>query len=289
MENAMTRNSGMAYEQLTQQMFQAILDQDIVQSIKVDNNVRLDGILTSHQVDIFWEFSLGDVNYKTVVEVKDRKEAIDQGEVMKFKAVLDDLPGQPRGIIVSRSGFQAGARRLASANGILLYELRSPTESDLKGRVRSLVLTLISYHPMASDIRLVHDNEWRISEAVRLGLHEAPRLQLTLEPHEALLLDNGGKQTGTVQDVINGLYPEGLHELLPTRVRREFSQPIFLDTRNPAFPKLKLSALEATISTSGMEQEVVVDVNEFVGYILKETLTGAVQTFDRQLQRRLAN
>ena len=51
---------------------------------------------------------------------------------MKFKAVLDDLPDQPRGIIVSRNGFQRGARDFAAANGILLYELREPNDDDLR-------------------------------------------------------------------------------------------------------------------------------------------------------------
>jgi len=89
-----------------------------------------------------------------------------------------------------------------------------------------------------------------------------------------------------VQDVINDLYPKGLHELPTTRVRHDFSQPTFLVTNDPVFPKLKLSALEATISTTRLAQEVVVDVREFVRYILKETLTGAMQAFDHHLHLR---
>ncbi len=119
----MTQNigkNGIAYEQLTQQIFQAIVGQDLVPNIEVKQNVRLKGIRTSHRIDIFWEFQRGNIGYKTVVEVKDWNEAVDQGEVMKFKARLDDLPDQPRGVMVSRSGFQAGARRFASSSGIVL-------------------------------------------------------------------------------------------------------------------------------------------------------------------------
>lgn len=38
--------------------------------------------------------------------------------------MLEDLPGQPKGIFVSRGGYQQGAREYARTHGILLYELR---------------------------------------------------------------------------------------------------------------------------------------------------------------------
>src|SRR5438034_898170 len=121
----MPQNDGTSLERLTREIFQEIVNQDEVKNIAVKRDVRLKGITTSHQVDVYWEFELGSVRYKTVVEVKDRKSVVSQGHVIKFKGVLDDLPGQPRGVIVSASGFQRGAREFATANGILLYELRA--------------------------------------------------------------------------------------------------------------------------------------------------------------------
>lgn len=288
-EKCMTQNigkNGIAYERLTQQIFQAIVDQELVPNIEVKQNVRLKGIRTSHRIDIFWEFQRGNIGYKTVVEVKDWNEAVDQGEVMKFKARLDDLPDQPRGVMVSRSGFQAGARRFASSSGIVLYELREPTEHDLNGRVRGLDFTFVSYHSSTSCIRLVHDERWRISEAVRLGLKEAPRLNLRIEPDEARLLDNVGDQLGTVKQITDRCYPEGLQELAPTRVRYEFKQPTFVATGHPDFPRLKLTAVEATIATESVAQETTIDVAELVRCILKETQTGALRTFDHHLLER---
>lgn len=288
-DKAVKRNNGAELEQLTQQVFQTILDQDQVQNIEVERNVRLAGVLTSHQIDIFWEFIVGEIRYRTLVEVKDWKETVDQAEILKFRAVLDDLPGQPRGIIVSQSGFQAGARRIAAANGIVLYELRKLREADLNNRVSALVLNLVVSLPSASDIHLEHDENWRRSEALRLGLNEAPRLQLSLDPPETKLFDNDGKEIGTVQAVIDDLYPKGLLELAPIRVRHAFNQPTFLETHAPSFPRLKVVALRVTICSSKIEQEVVLDVNEFVDYVLKETLTGAVQAFDHHFHRRLSD
>ncbi|MGZ5435659.1 MAG: restriction endonuclease [Pyrinomonadaceae bacterium] len=282
----MNEKKGLLFEKLTQQIFQEILNQDLVRNIVVRHDVRLKGKATSHQIDIFWEFEFGSVIYKTIVEVKDWKEALNQGEVMKFKAVLDDLPDQPRGIIVSRVGFQSGAREFAAANGILLFELREPNDEDLKGRVQSIILTLTTYHARTSGIRLLHDEEWRISEARRLGLPEAPRLSLRLEPIEAQLVDHHGNKLRSVKDVIDDLYPRGARELVPTQARYDFRKPTFLVTNNSMFPKLKLSGLEAMITVTALEQDIVVDAKEFVRYILKETLTSEVQAFDHQLHLR---
>jgi Restriction endonuclease len=59
-----------------------------------------------------------------VVQVKDWMNPVNQGELFKFKGVLDDLPGRPTGIVVTRSGYQKGAREFAHEHGILIYELR---------------------------------------------------------------------------------------------------------------------------------------------------------------------
>ncbi len=93
-------NTGIPYELITQQIFQEILAQDSVVTIEVMHNITLQGKTLSHQIDVFWEFEMGGIRYTTVVQAKDWSTAIDQGELLKFRAVLDDLPGQPRGIVM---------------------------------------------------------------------------------------------------------------------------------------------------------------------------------------------
>lgn len=206
----MTQNNGIAYERLTQQVFQAIVDQDIVPNIQVKNNVHMQGNRTGHQIDVFWEFQFGNIKYKNVIEVKNWSRSVNQGEVMKFKAMLDDLSDQPRGIIVARSGFQEGARRLARTSGIVMYELREPTEDDLDGPVREVDFTFASYHSSTTEIQLVHDEDWRISESVRLGLEEAPRLLFSMEPDDTQLFDELGAQLGSVKQLTDSWYADGI-------------------------------------------------------------------------------
>jgi hypothetical protein len=88
-----------SYESLAQAIFQAILDQDSVSNARVHRNVTLQGKTTTHQIDVYWKFEKGGLPYETVVQAKDWSKAVDQGHLLLLKSVLDDLPGQPRGVL----------------------------------------------------------------------------------------------------------------------------------------------------------------------------------------------
>jgi len=126
----MTHNTGIPYELVTQQIFLILVNQDVVRNIEVRHDVVLQGKTAKHQIDVYWEFEVAGIRYATVVQAKDWSSLVNQGELLKFKAVLDDLPGQPRGIVVTRSGYQSGAEEFAKAHGILLFQLiEQPAQS----------------------------------------------------------------------------------------------------------------------------------------------------------------
>jgi restriction endonuclease Mrr len=120
----MKDNPGNPYEELSQIVFQSILSQGDLPNVAVQHNVTLRGKHTNHQIDVYWKFEVGGIQYETIVQAKDWKNPVNQGELLKFKGVLDDLPGQPKGIFVTRTGYQSGAKEWAFAHGILLYELK---------------------------------------------------------------------------------------------------------------------------------------------------------------------
>lgn len=64
-------NTGISYELLVQSIFQEILDQQSARTIRVDHDIPLQGRDTHHQIDVYWEFSLGDITYRTVVQARD--------------------------------------------------------------------------------------------------------------------------------------------------------------------------------------------------------------------------
>jgi Restriction endonuclease len=75
---------------------------------------------------VYWKFEKGGITYEAIVQAKDWESAVNQGQLLHFKGVLDDLPGQPRGIFVTRTGYQQGAKDVAAAHGIILFELGEP-------------------------------------------------------------------------------------------------------------------------------------------------------------------
>jgi hypothetical protein len=274
----MPKNTGQPYEKLTQQIFAEILNRDEVSSIEVRHDVTLAGKTNEHQIDVYWEFERGGIRYATVVQAKDwTTRAVDQGELFKFKTVLDDLPGQPRGVFVARTGYQQGALSFAAAHGIMLYVLREPTAADLP----QINLNLSLYSSHAANIRLIHDEQWRIEEATRLRLPEAPRIAIAAEYDEVVLYDEGGNQVGTTKDIIETFFTRGLQESPPTEMTHQFERPTFIRTGVDNFPSLKINAVRATVSTNKIEAEWAFDIKELVGFILRDVIEGAVRTFDK--------
>lgn len=114
---------GTSYELLTRSLFQDMLNQSTARTITIEHDVVLRGATTDHQLDVYWTFEVGGIVYQTVVQAKDWNHRVRKGELLKFDRVLADLPGQPRGVFVTRSGYQRGAEEVARARGILLYQL----------------------------------------------------------------------------------------------------------------------------------------------------------------------
>lgn len=275
----MSKNTGHPYEKLTQQIFSEILNRDEVTNIEVRHDVTLIGLTTNHQIDVYWEFERGGIKYTTVVQAKDwTTNAVDQGELLKFRGVLDDLPGQPRGVFVTRTGYQQGALTFAAAHGILLYILREPTPAD----GLQINMNLSAYSSQITDIRLIHDERWRIEEAVRLRLQEAPRIMLAAEYGELDLYDEDNNRSGTIKNVIDAFLPDGWQEMPPAIINHQFERPTFIKTGVENFPNLKINAVEATVSVNKIEAKWSVDVKELIGFILEEVIAGKERKFDRE-------
>ncbi len=141
------KNTGVPYEKLVQGIFQAIHDQEEVATITVEQNKTLRGKISTHQIDVYWKFQTGGIEREVIVQAKDWRSAVKQGGLFHFKCVLDDLPNQPRGIFVTRTGYQQGAKDFAAAQGIMLYELDEPPPK------KNITITTLGWFNLAPEIR----------------------------------------------------------------------------------------------------------------------------------------
>lgn len=211
----MPKNNGRSYELISRAVFQAIISQDLARNIRVQHDVRLQGKATQHKIDVFWQFEVAHIEYSTVVEVKHWDRPVNQGELIKFKGVLDDLPGQPRGVFVTSTGYQSGAEEYARANGISLYVLQerrppnirvtdvsyatyritgttftSPDSPPVCGRIDTSgypVMEFVEFRPRFSNVKFSADPAWRSLMARRHGTRfesEMASLSITSFPRE---------------------------------------------------------------------------------------------------------
>lgn len=106
---------GTKYEILTQKIFQIIQKQDMVTNVEVKHDEILKGKMTDHQIDVVWKFEDQKGRIVTaIVQCKDWNSTVDQGKLLEFKSVIEDLKCQPVvGIFVTRTGYQKGAKKIA--------------------------------------------------------------------------------------------------------------------------------------------------------------------------------
>jgi|ERR1700730_15428213 len=141
------KNTGIPYEKLVQGIFQVIHNQEEVETITVEQNKTLQGKVSTHQIDVYWKFRSAGIEHEVIVQAKDWRSAVKQGDLFHFKCVLDDLPNQPRGIFVTRTGYQQGAKDFAGAQGIILYELDGPPPK------KSITMTVGSWSKVEAEVR----------------------------------------------------------------------------------------------------------------------------------------
>lgn len=131
----MTKNTGKEYEEFVQSLYQAIIESEFIVSTGHKNiNVEINKFIIDkngieRQFDIYWEYTLADITYKTVIECKDYKSKISIDKIDSFIGKISDIPGL-KGLFASRNGYQSGAQTKAQQHNIELLIIRNQNESD---------------------------------------------------------------------------------------------------------------------------------------------------------------
>ncbi|MDC9589357.1 restriction endonuclease [Xenorhabdus sp. XENO-10] len=87
--------------------------------VKVSRNVTLKGLKGEYQVDVFYQFENAGVTHRVAIECKYHKRPLDRDTIMPFCNKITDI-GNIIGVIVSKSGYQSGAKEYAEKHGITL-------------------------------------------------------------------------------------------------------------------------------------------------------------------------
>jgi hypothetical protein len=278
-------NKGLYYEVLNQKIFDAIVNQDQVETIDVQHDVTLQGKETKHQIDVYWEFVKSKITYRNVVQVKDWGGKITKGEMVKFKGVLADLPNQPRGIFVSKKGYQSGAREIAEKNGILLYTL-NPVFNDDKKSLASGIMEFSFSLSNATDYHFALETAWIEAECSRLGLKlSTGPSQIKFYPKDVNFYDESGNVVANLLEIVQGNFPKQ-SKRSSTKVRvHKFKKPTFIDSGHKKLPRYKILSVTFTVTTNKHIKRTPIVGTPIVEFILENVLEKTTEKFDRQFKR----
>ncbi|MDR2948282.1 MAG: restriction endonuclease [Prevotella sp.] len=133
-------NPNTEYEKFAQEVYQELIKAQGINTIDVQHNIKLAGKSgQKHQIDVYWEYEYAGVKHKVAIECKNYNSAVPIGKVRDFYGVLSDL-NNVAGIMVTKVGYQEGAKDFASHYGISLKELRTPNRGE--GIIGEIELTI---------------------------------------------------------------------------------------------------------------------------------------------------
>ena len=307
----MSDKTGTQYEYLTQVIFQWIVNQSDLRNIVVRHDVTLAGKhQNSHQIDVYWRFAVAGLEYETIVETKDWNPPVDQGELIHFKGVLDDLPGQPKGIFISRSGYQQGAKDFARSHGILIYELREAdcpppvsipitgwaryhvmfmplhgvlhgTEESVPADIGVLGVVWDVFSPEYSNIQFEPSVSWLQQEYpavdfAKLGTAYLPTAFL----HKMEFYDEEKTSIGNLAVVFREIAQVVNSEELTTKhVRHVFQPPILIRTDSLPIPYVRMDAVSVDITIAHRQEVQRARKTNFAEWVLRELNSGKTDWF----------
>lgn len=123
-----------------------------------------------HQIDVTVE-RINGRKRRLLIECKDfdtSENKVGIGIVRDFRSVLEDTRAD-EGIILTCNGFTAQARKYAKSKGIKLCILRTFQESDMKNRIRKIVMRLVvqSVIPERASVFIDEENNEKYQSHLR--------------------------------------------------------------------------------------------------------------------------
>jgi hypothetical protein len=134
-------NKNTQYELFVRDIVESLLHAQGLETADVRHNVQVQGIARPHQIDVYWEYRLGGMLHRVIINCKRYRSAVKVTDVEALAGVLHDMPGV-RGLIVTTVGYERGAIDYAKTHQIGLKVVRAPQDGDWEGRLREIETTV---------------------------------------------------------------------------------------------------------------------------------------------------
>lgn len=126
-------NTGKEYELFVAKLQQALLNAETITTqkniqVEVDKKIT-DNCGIERQFDIYWEYELGGITYKTVIECKDYNSNVSVEKIDALIGKVRDIPDL-KAVFATKKGYQSGAKTKADQNKIDLLVVREQNDTD---------------------------------------------------------------------------------------------------------------------------------------------------------------
>lgn len=283
-------NPNTEYEKFTQEIYQGLVNADVVKTTDVKHNIKLIGKSgQAHQIDVYWEYEIAGVKHMVAIECKNYGNAVPVGKVRDFYGVLADL-NNVAGIMVTKVGYQKGAKDYASHNGIILKELRTPNIGE--GIIGEMELNL--------NVGILHclflvDDEWAKANNFDFSQYRtfldsisrfrwpprepsiiwanATHIPLETIP-DAKIRDEKGNVLATFDKL-----ERNLPESFDSGSDHTFNfQDAYVETR---LGPIKIKEVKYTYEKEKQTTVFSIDAQEFIKAVLKDALNGEIKLIEK--------
>ena len=275
--NTLYMNPNIEYEKFTQEIYQELVNADVLKTTDVQHNVKLKGRSgQEHQIDVYWEYEIAGTKHKVAIECKNYNKTVAVGKVRDFYGVLCDL-NNVAGIMVTKVGYQKGAKEYASEYGISLKELRTPNPGEaIIGEVemnfdisvrRCLFLVDADYAETDkfSVTKYKHFLDWMSLN------NESSWINATHIPLELInrnIINSNGTTITTLEKI-----EEELPEDSDSDIVFKY-EDAYVNTR---WGKIKINEIKYEYEYKNEKKIIAIDAQDFVKAILKDALNGEIK------------
>lgn len=257
-------NASTEYELFTREVYQQLSAYHHTCFTKVQHNIKLKGRSgCEHQIDVYWEYKKDRITHRVAIECKNYNKRVPKDKVSAFHGILSDLD-DVEGIMVSKKGFQKGAKQYAEHYGISLKELRSPNEGETV--IGKMTLHL---HVEKTSMLFLVDEQWAEEHGINIYEYKRRMDMISFEnDHQWSMATHIPLETidGTIRDS-NGDTITSLRSLEHDTTFED----AYVNTYN--LGPVKILEVKIEHSTEDIQRNIAIDAEGFVKAILKDAFS----------------
>ena len=259
-------SDGKGYEIFVQKLQQALLDSEQLatqKNIEVQRNKKItDNCGIDREFDLYWEYELAGVTYKTIIECKDYIRPVSVEKIDALIGKIRDIPDL-KPVFATKTGYQIGAEKKAKSNKIDLLIVREQRNDDWEDRIREVRIQIHLMTPVRiTAFRPLIDGKWVKKNTT---LNPENPLAISGMNNEIFIKDLVKKETYSLFDLAHRLGSISDDRYGNLRHKESFEDAYLISNES----RLKLVSYEVEyVRSEPLKSKVNIDVSkELIGVI----------------------